>query len=166
MSDYVSFVADACMNNDRTVMCKPYAWKVLGILPVLKASAFTNLDEEWQRQRRLRLYHRSMDYVVADENELCRAGRYFRFADKKIRFVQFFHFFSSMDGLEIAASALTSTLDCPTCECPREHLGKTDRLYPIRDTEKLSKAVTKARVDLLNPDESIKYRCIDKVYHI
>jgi len=96
-------------------MCKPYAWKVLGILPVLKASAFTNQDEEWQKQRRLRLYHRCMDYVIADENELCKEGQYFRFADKKVRFVKFFHFFTSMDGLELAASALTSTRDCPTC---------------------------------------------------
>jgi len=64
-------------------MCKfYYAWKVLGILPVLKASAFTNQDEEWQRQRLLRLYHRSMDFVIADENDLCKEGRYFRFADK------------------------------------------------------------------------------------
>ena len=71
------------MDNDRTLMCKPYAWKVLGILPVLKASAVTNQDEEWQKQRRLRLYHRCMDYVVADENELCKEGRYLRFADKR-----------------------------------------------------------------------------------
>ena len=145
-------------------MCKPYAWKVLGILPVLKASAFTNQDEEWQQQRRLRLYHRSMDYVIADENELCKEIRYFRFADKKVRRVQFFHFFTSMDGLEIAASALTSTKDCPTCECPRELLGKTNRLFPLRDTHKLCKAVEKARAELLNPDETIKDRCIEKVH--
>ena len=30
--------------------------------------AFTNQDEEWQKQRQLRLYHRSMDYFIADEN--------------------------------------------------------------------------------------------------
>jgi hypothetical protein len=68
-----------------------------------------------------------------------------------------------MDGLELAASALTSTRDCPTCECPRELLGSTSRLYPIRDTQRLRIAVAKARAELLNPDESIKYRCIDKV---
>ena len=152
------------MENESTVMCKPYAWKVLGILPVLKASAFTNQDEEWQKQRRPRLYHRSIDYVIADENELCKEGRYFRFADKKVRFVQFFHFFTSMDGLELAATALTSTRDCPTCECPRERLGQTDRLYPIRNTHELRKAVEKARAELLNPDETIKDRCIEKVH--
>jgi len=151
------------MNNDRTVMCKPFAWKVLGILPVLKASAFTNQDEEWQKQRRLRLYHRSMDYVIADENELCKERRFFRFADKMVRSVHFFHYFTSMDGLELAATALTSTRDCPTCECPRDLLGKTDRLYPIRNTQELRKAVDKARRELLNPDESIKHRCIEKV---
>ena len=152
------------MNNDRTVMCKPYAWKVLGILPVLKASAVTNQDDEWQKQRRLRLYHRCMDYVIADENKLCKEGHYLCFADKKVRFVQFFHYFTSMDGLEIAATALTSTKDCPTCECPRHFLGTTNRLYPIRDTHALRKAVEKARAELLNQDESIKVRCIEKVH--
>ena len=105
-----------------------------------------------------------MDYVVADENELCKEGRYLCFADKKVQFVQFFHYFTSMDGLEIAATALTSTKDCPTCECPRHFLGTTNRLYPIRDTHALRKAVEKARAELLNQDESIKDRCIEKVH--
>ncbi len=96
-------------------MSKPSALKVLGILPVLKVSAYTNQDEKWQKQRQLRLYNRSMDYVIADENELGKERRYFRFANKKVRFVQFFHFFTSMDGLELATTALTSTKDCPTC---------------------------------------------------
>ena len=56
-----------------------------------------------------------------------------------------------MDGLEIAATALTSNLDCLTCECPRHLLGTTDRLYPIRDTDALRKAVEKARAELLKP---------------
>ena len=93
-----------------------------------------------------------------------RIGRYLCFADKNVQFVQFFHYFTSMDGLEIAATALTSTKDCPTCECPRHLLGKTNRLYPIRDTDVLRKAVEKARAELLHPDESIKHRCIEKVH--
>ena len=75
----------------------------------------TNQDEEWQKQRQLRLYHRSMDYVIADENKLCKVGCYIHCADKMVRFVHFFHFFTSMDWLELAATALTSTKDCPTC---------------------------------------------------
>jgi hypothetical protein len=81
-----------------------------------------------------------------------------------VHFVQFFYFFNSMDGLELASTALTSTKDCPTCECPRHLLGTTNRLYPIRDTDALRKAVEKARAELLNPDESIKHRCIEKVH--
>ena len=76
---------------------------------------FTNQDEEWQKQRQLRLYHRSIDYVIAYENKLCKVGLYIHCADKMVSFVQFFHFFTSMDGLELAATALTSTKDCPTC---------------------------------------------------
>ena len=59
--------------------------------------AFTKQDEEWQKQRKLRLYHRSMDYVIANENELCKVGCSIHCADKMVRFVQFFHFFISMD---------------------------------------------------------------------
>ena len=40
----------------------------------------------------LRLYHRCMDYVIADENELCKERHYLRFADKKVRLVQFFYY--------------------------------------------------------------------------
>ena len=60
-----------------------------------------------------------MDYVIADENELCKVGRYIHCADKMVRFVQFPPFFTSMDGLELAATALTSTKDCPTSESQR-----------------------------------------------
>ncbi len=66
--------------------------------------------------------------------------------------------------MELAATALTSTRDCPTCECPRERLRQTDRLYPIRNTHELRKAFEKARAELLNPDETIKDRCIEKVH--
>ena len=37
-------------------------------------------------------------------------------------------------------------------------------LYPIGDTHVLRKAVEKARAELLNQDESIKDRCIEKVH--
>ena len=61
----VIFGAVGCLNNDRTVMSKPYAWRPLGLLPILKATALTNNNLEWQRYRRLDLYHRCMDIVVA-----------------------------------------------------------------------------------------------------
>ena len=133
------------------------------------SSAFTNVDEAWQKQWRLRLFHRCMDHVIAQENELCKVGRYFRFADKKVRFAKCFHYFTSMNGLEVASTALSSVMDCSTCECPRELLGKTDTLYPIRDTYKLRAAVEKACSEFLNPDESIKDRYklkVDTTYMI
>ena len=42
-------------------------------------------------------------------------------------------------------------------------MGKTDKLYPVSDTHKLSVPVEKARSEFLNPDESIKDRCKTKV---
>ncbi len=67
VSSYFSPVA--CLNNDKSVMSCPYAWRVLGILPILKASACTNTDETWQRLRSLNLYHRCMDPIIAEINE-------------------------------------------------------------------------------------------------
>ena len=89
-------------------MSRPYAWRPLGLLPILKASALTNNNAAWQRHRRLDLYHRCMDPVVAEINELCSQDRYFRFADRKVRVGRCFWHMLSMDGLEIAATTLCS----------------------------------------------------------
>ena len=43
-------------------------------------------------------------------------------------------------------------------------MGPTKRLYPIRNTHELRKAVEKARAELLNQDESIKDSCIERVH--
>ena len=37
-----------------------------------------------------------------------------------------------MDGLEIAATTMCSADDCPACDVPKDELGKTDVLYPLR----------------------------------
>ena len=66
-------------------MSRPYAWRPLGLLPILKPSAMTNNSVEWQRYRRLELYHRCMDPVVEETNQLCSEDNYFRFADGKVR---------------------------------------------------------------------------------
>jgi hypothetical protein len=65
--------------------------------------------------------------------------------------------------LEIAAAALSSTMECPTCECPSEELDRTDKLYPVRSTSDVRAGVEKARAELLNRDGTIKDRCIRNV---
>ncbi len=95
-------------------------------------SACTNADKDWQIQRRLNMYHRVMDPVIAEINELCKTARYYHWADKLVCLGLAFWHIISMDGLEIAATALSSTMVCPTCECPREELDRTDKLYPVR----------------------------------
>jgi hypothetical protein len=107
----------ACLNNDKSVMSRPFAWRVLGILPILKASACTNTDKEWQRQRRLNMFHRAMEPMIAGINDLCKIPRYYRWADKMVSLGLAFWHIISLDGLEIAAAALSSTMECPTCEC-------------------------------------------------
>ncbi len=74
-----------------------------------------------------------------------------------------------MDGLEIAATALSSTMTRPTCECRKDEpeLDRTDKLYPVRSTADVRIGVEKARAELLERDGGIKDRCIGKVsYHI
>ena len=153
----------ACLNNDKSVMSRPYAWRVLGILPILKASACTDTDKSWQVQRRLNMYHLSMDPVIAEINDLCKTARHYRWTDKKVCLGQAFWHIISMDGLEIAATALSSTMVCPTYECPKDGLERTKKLYPTRSTDDVRAGVEKACAELLNLDRSIKDRCIGKV---
>jgi hypothetical protein len=71
-----------------------------------------------------------------------------------------------LDGLEIAAADLSSTMECPTCQCPKEELDRTDngdKVYPVRSTSVVRAGVEKARAELLNRDGTIKDRCIGKV---
>ncbi len=70
-----------------------------------------------------------------------------------------------MDGLEIAATALSTTMVCPTYKCPREELDRTDKLYPVRSTADVRAGVEKACAELLNSDGSIKDRCLGKVIY-
>jgi hypothetical protein len=42
-----------CLNNDRTVMSKAFAWRPLALLPILKASACAETDKDWLVHRRL-----------------------------------------------------------------------------------------------------------------
>ena len=153
----------ACLNNDKSVMSRPYAWRVLRILPILKASACTNQDKGWQSQCRINMFHRAMDPVIAEINELCKTAKYYRWADKLVRLGLAFWHIISMDGLEIAATALSSTMECPTCECPKDELDRTDKLCPVRSTADVQAGVEKARAELLNRDGTIKDRCVGKV---
>ncbi len=87
-------------------MSSLYAWRVLGILPILNALACTNTEKDSQAHRRLSLYHRAMDPVIAEINELCKNAKYQRWADKLVRPGMTFLHIISMDWLEIASTAL------------------------------------------------------------
>jgi hypothetical protein len=54
-------------------------------------------------------------------------------------------------------------MECPTCECPKEELDRTDKLYPVRNTADVRAGVERARAELLNRDGTIKDQCIGKV---
>jgi len=52
-------------------MFRPYAWRVLACLPILKGSACTNTSKDWQAQRRMGLYHSAMARIIPDINDIC-----------------------------------------------------------------------------------------------
>jgi hypothetical protein len=151
-SNIATSVSVGSLNNDRTVMSSTYAWRPLACLPILKTSAFSNVDKDWQAQRRLALYHNAMAHIVADINDLCSTDRHYRFADKISRCGRGFWHFLSLDGAEIAAATLCGTDKCPTCECPKSELDNTETQIPLLKTSEIKEQVEAGRARLLNPD--------------
>jgi hypothetical protein len=72
-SNITTSVLMGSLNNDRTVMSSTYAWRPIACLPtaILKTSAFSNADKNWQAHRQLALYHNAVAHIVADVHELC-----------------------------------------------------------------------------------------------
>ena len=62
---------------------------------------YTWYDRE---DRRLELYHRSMDHIIQDIDELCSKEIYLHFADDKVRLSPAFYHVLVMDGAEVAAA--------------------------------------------------------------
>ena len=97
-------------------MSKSYAWRPLALLPILKGSVCTETDDDWLRHRRLELYHRSMDHIIQDINELCSKDIHLCFADNKVRLSRAFYHVLVMDGaeLEVASALLCDVNQCPS----------------------------------------------------
>jgi len=86
MNWYFTSPAVGCLNNYRTVMSLPYAWRILACLPILKGSACTNTSKDWQAQRRMALYYSAMAHImiIPELNDICAKDDYYRFADKLV----------------------------------------------------------------------------------
>ena len=136
-SNIDTLISVGSLNNNRTVMSCTYAWRPLACMPILKTTAFTNVDKDWQAQRRLGLYHNAMGHIVADVNDLCSKDRYYRFADKIVRCGRGFWHFLSLDGSEIAVQLCVAQTSAQPVSVPRQswttlkpriHFGKPVRL--------------------------------------
>ena len=68
-----------------------------------------------------------------------------------------------MHGLEIAATTMCSTDECPVCEVPKDEL---DKINALRSGSTVKALVEDAQAELLEPDGSVKPHCIGKVGHI
>jgi len=144
-------------------MSRPYAWRILACLPILKGSACTNTSKDWQAQRRMALYHSAMAHIIPELNDICAKDDYYRFADKLVRQGRGFWHLLCMDGAEIAAATMCGTDNCPTCECPKAELDSTEHTYPLRSTETIRKKVEQARAEHLKADGTIKQDHKEKV---
>ncbi len=94
------------------------------------ASACRITDKDWLLNRRLDLYHRSMDHVIADLNDLCLRDIYLRYADNRIRLSRAFYHVLVLEGAEVAAATMCDTTQCPVCKCPHKDLDRTEVSYP------------------------------------
>jgi hypothetical protein len=126
-SNIATSVSVGSLNNNRTVMSCTYACGPLACLPILKTSAFSNVNKDWQAQRQLALYINAKAHIVADVNALCLTDGHYSFTDKIVWFGRGFWHFLSPDGVEISAATLCGTDKCPTCECPKSELDNTEK---------------------------------------
>ena len=127
-----SVLAVGCLNNDRSVLAKSYAWRPLALLLILKGSACVETNDDWVRHRRMELYHSSMDYIIADINELCSKDMYLRFADGQARCSRAFYHLLVMDGQEVGAALMCDVNQCPVCTCPTATwTGVTGQMWHI-----------------------------------
>ena len=144
-------------------MSKAFAWRPLALLPILKASACAETDKDWLVGRRLDLYHRSMDHIIADLNELCSKDIHLRFADNRIRLSRAFYHVLVLDGAEVATATMCDTRQCPVCTCPHDELDRTDKAYPYRHTEEVKAQVEAARREHLDDRGQVKVNHLSKV---
>ncbi len=138
---------------------------MLAFLPILKGSVCTETDEGWLQHRRLELYHRSMDNIIQDINDLCSRDIHlcFKFADNQVRCSRTFYHLLVTDGAVVAAALLCDVNQCPVCTCPRSELDRTDIAYPYRDTESLKSEVIAARSEHLDDNGEVKEGHQDEV---
>ena len=151
----ILFGAVGCLNNDRSMLSKSYAWRPLAI-PVLKGSSCTETSDEWIRHRRLELYHRSMDHIIADINQVCSRDIHLRFAEGLVRCSRAFYHLLVMDGEEVGKALLCDVNQCPVCTCPHNELDRTDVSYPYRDSETVKFAVKAAQEEHLDDNGAVK----------
>jgi hypothetical protein len=113
-------------NLDSNVMNEPVAWRVLGMLPILKYSATLHISDEHRAVRRLELFHDCIRILSRKLQELCSKDSNFLYADAVVRKTRpFLHFFI-MDGLEISVNTLCPINSCPSCWCPNHELDNTE----------------------------------------
>jgi hypothetical protein len=114
-------------NIDLVSQSRPYAWRVLGLLPSITSALNECMSGNQKAERRQRALHDSMEHAMAEVSKLCSKRIMMRFADGKYRWAQTFVHFFIMDGAEQAQHACTSVQQCFRCTAGRKELSVTDR---------------------------------------
>ena len=125
--------------RQESVMSKLFARWTLGIITEFEGirgwSACAETDKDLLVERRLDLYHRPMDHIIADLNELYLKNIHLRFADNLIHLSRAFYHVLVLDGAEVAAATMNDTRQCLVCTCPHDELDRTDKAYPYLHTK-------------------------------
>jgi hypothetical protein len=119
------FFSVTSRNLDSSIMNEPHAWRVLGMLPILKYSSTLHLSDEKRAERRLRLFHYCIGILSDRLDQICSVDNNFLYADGVVRRTRPFFHFLIMDGLEISVNALCPIDTCPSCWCPKQELDNT-----------------------------------------
>jgi hypothetical protein len=111
-------------------------WIPLMLLPILKSSACRNTHKDWLRNMRFNLYHRFMDHIIADLNELCSRDIYLRLAGNRICWSQAFYHVLVLDGAKVTAATMCDTTQCPVYTCLHEDLDRADCCFLFKTRNK------------------------------
>ena len=135
-------------NLSRLAAGKPYAWRVLAMLPHIKAVKDQIRSKSWLSARRSRLLHKSMSLIMQDVTAVCVAPFVARCCDTLHREVRPFVSFYTLDGAEQYAHTQCGTTQCPRGDVPRDELDNTERVCRTRKVRVLKAALLKARAEM------------------
>jgi hypothetical protein len=135
----ISFVSTVgCLNNDRSVMSKSYAWRPLATFPILRHSAPSIHESHYSgHQWAVLQRHCHIDIHFADD-------KMWNSRDFLSSFCEIWSWMAPRWLLHFSEIMSTNSL-CAVCTCPHSELDWTDVSYPYHNTESVKRNVDAAQ---------------------